>query len=206
MNIQEKYSSNTLFFVFLSLLILSSGCAQKTTVVLLPDPSGKVGHVTVTTNAGSVDITQAREATVVKGRESLPAAPKILSENAIQADFTPVLTMLPGQPIHFILYFKGGTTELTTESMQIVPKILQSIVGTSSKNISVIGHADTAGDRQYNLQLSRKRAAAISRILTQQGVDSSSIKSTSHGEENPLIKTADNIHEPKNRRVEVVVR
>jgi len=91
LNIQEKYSSNTLFFVFLSLLVLSSGCAQKTTVVLLPDPSGKVGHVTVTTNAGSVDITQAREATVVKGRESLPAAPKILSENAIQADFTPVI-------------------------------------------------------------------------------------------------------------------
>ncbi len=193
-------------FIFLAFFLLSSGCAPKTTVVLLADPTGKVGHITVSTDAGSMDITRAREATTVKGRESIPSSPEILSQETIDADFSPVLTMLPSQPVHFILYFKGGSTELTSESLQTLPAILKSIHNRNSQNISVIGHTDTAGDRQYNLQLSRKRALTVSQILEQKGVDSNFIQSTSHGEENPLVKTADNVHEPKNRRVEVVVR
>ncbi|MGB3211138.1 MAG: OmpA family protein [Desulforhopalus sp.] len=202
---REKHGNKILLFIFLSLIVVCSGCA-KTTVVLLPDPEGKVGHVTVSTNAGSIDITQEREATTVRGRDSLPADPKILSEKAIDADFSRALAMLPDQPVHFILYFKSESAELTAESKKTLPEIFQSIDDKQSQNISVIGHTDTAGDHQYNLQLSLKRATAIRRILVKEGVDSTFIKSTSHGEENPLVKTADNIHEPRNRRVEVVVR
>ncbi len=199
-------SNHTLFFLFLALLVILSGCAAKTTIVLLPDPDGKVGHVTVSTDVGSADITQAREATTVKGRESLPTSPKILSLKAIDADFAQVLTTLPGQPIHFILYFQGGGKVLTDESRQTLPAILESINSTKSQHISVIGHSDTAGDAQYNLQLSQERAAAIRRMLVEQGVDPTFITSTSHGEENPRVKTADNVNEPQNRRVEIVVR
>ncbi len=204
--IRAQWSNNILLLIFLALLLLLSGCAAKTTVVLLPDPDGKVGHVTVSTDVGSTDITQAREATTVKGRESLPSAPKILSSEAINADFSRVLTMLPSKPVHFILYFEGGSTDLTADSRQILPAILESINNRKSQHISVIGHSDTVGDNQYNLQLSRERAAAIRRLLVQQGVASTFITSTSHGEENPLVKTADNVNEPKNRRVEVVVK
>lgn len=202
----EKHCNTVLFLVFLVLFLLLSGCAKKTTIILLPDPDGKVGHVTVSTDIGSTDITQAREATVVKGRASQPTAPKIISENEIEANFSPVLAILPSQPSHFILYFKSESTELKPDSVKTLPKILESIDSRNSQNISVIGHSDTAGDEQYNLQLSRKRAAAIKHLLVKQGVDSTYIKSTSHGEENPLVKTADNVHEPRNRRVEVVVR
>ncbi len=187
-------------------LLLVAGCAQKTTVVLLPDPDGKVGHVTVSTDVGSTDITHAREATTVKGRDSLPASPTILSEETIAAEFSPVLTILPAQPVHFILYFKSESTELTEQSIKILPEIFTSIKSRNSQDISVIGHSDTAGDRQYNLQLSRKRALAVTGILVDNGVDATYIKSTSHGEMNPLVKTPDNTHEPRNRRVEVVVR
>jgi len=192
--------------VCISFLLLSYGCAKKTTVVLLPDPDGKVGHVTVSNDAGTLDITHAREATTVKGRDSLPAGSTILSKEAIDAEFSPVLTILPAQPVHFILYFKSESTELTEQSVKILPEIIASIQSRKSQDISVIGHSDTAGDRQYNLQLSRKRALAVSRILEKKDVEATFIKSTSHGEMNPLVKTADNTHEPRNRRVEVVVR
>ena len=201
----EQYNSTVIFF-FLCLILLSSGCAQKTTIVLLPDPDGKVGHVTVSTDAGAIDITKAREATTASGRKSPPASPRILSQESIDADFSPVLSILPEQPVHFILYFKGGSTELTADSTKTLPKILESIAARNSQNISVIGHSDTAGDPRYNLQLSQKRASVISQVLVQEGVNATFIKSTSHGEKNPLVKTADNVHEPKNRRVEVVVR
>jgi outer membrane protein OmpA-like peptidoglycan-associated protein len=202
----EKRCTRVLLLTFLTLLFLSYGCAKKTTVVLLPDPDGGVGHVTVSTEAGSTDITKEREATVVKGRESLPTSPKILSEDAIKADFSQVLAILPGQPVHFILYFDRESTELIAESTKSLPEIVELIYSRNSQNISVIGHTDTAGNRRYNLQLSRDRAAAVKRVLIQKGVDSAYIKSTSHGEENPLIKTGNNVHEPRNRRVEVVVR
>jgi len=202
----DKQNGKVWLLVFICFLLLLSGCAQKTTVVLLPDPNGKVGHVTVSNDAGTMDITREREATTVEGRESLPTSPTILSKQVIDAYFSPVLAALPMQPVHFILYFKSESTELTSESAKTLPEILSCIQSRSSQDISVIGHSDTAGDRQYNLQLSRGRASAVSRILIAKGVDSTSIRSTSHGEMNPLVKTADNTHEPRNRRVEVVVR
>jgi OmpA-OmpF porin, OOP family len=204
--ITAPQNQRILLFSLLAVFFLIAGCAKKTTVVLLPDPDGRVGQVTVSTDIGSLDISQAREATTVTGRDSRPSPPAILSEAAIAADFSPVLTILPERPVHFILYFTSQTTELTAASLGTLPKILASITQRNARDISVIGHTDTAGDRQYNLQLSRKRAAAVRSILIEQGVDPDDIHATSHGEENPLIKTADNVHEPRNRRVEVVVR
>ena len=38
------------------------------------------------------------------------------------------------------------------------------------------------------------------------GIDSKMVEVTGHGENNPLVDTADNVSEPLNRRVEIVVR
>ncbi len=50
------------------------------------------------------------------------------------------------------------------------------------------------------------RARVTSDILVASGSVRAHISVTSHGEGNPLIKTADEIAEPKNRRVEVVIK
>ena len=192
--------------LLISVVLLVSGCAQNTTVVLLPDPDGKVGRITVENDAGTVDLSNPAEATVVPARDNRPKTPEIMSKDTIQSSFAVVLTALPEQPQHFILYFLSGSTELAEESQQLLPAILQSIATRHSQDISIIGHSDTAGDHGYNLKLSQKRAQAVSLILTQEGVPLDHLKTTSHGEENPLIKTADNVQEPKNRRVEVVIR
>jgi outer membrane protein OmpA-like peptidoglycan-associated protein len=186
--------------------LIISGCAPTTTVVLLPDPDGKVGALTVSTDAGSVDIAKAGEATTVKSKTSLPSKPTIFSEDKIVAKFGEALASLPEQPVHFILYFKSGSTELTKKSTDLLPKILETVEERESQSISVVGHTDTAGNRKYNLRLSTLRAKAVSRLLVEKGVKKGDIKSTSHGEENPLVKTADNVNEPRNRRVEVIVR
>lgn len=182
-----------------------SGCA-KTTVVLLPDPDGKVGKLSISNEAGSVDIDKAGEATTVSGKQSLPSQPEVLPEEKITAKYGEVLASLPEQPVHFILYFRSGSTTLTPESVNKIPEIMETINQRQSQSISVVGHADTAGNRQYNLRLSKQRADAVGRILTEKGIKKFHIKTTSHGEENPLIKTADNVNEPRNRRVEVIVR
>ncbi len=201
--IQKRFI--TILFLIIA-FIFSFGCAKKTTIILLPDPAGKVGHVTVYTEAGSLDITQAREATVIKGRRFVPDSPEILSSAEIEADFSSALSILPLQPAHFLLFFERESTELVADSMKTLSIIIDLIISRNSHNISVVGHTDTVGDHPYNLQLSKERASAISRILIGAGIDSTYIRSTSHGEMFPLIKTADDIHEPRNRRVEVIVR
>ena len=188
------------------ILLLLSGCAQKTTVVLLSDPDGHVGSLSVANSGGEVEINQLAEATIVTSREVKPGKPETLSEQQITAQFSAVLSTLPNQPEHFLLYFQTGSTQLTNDSEATLPQILQSIKNRNSENIDVVGHSDTAGDRDYNLRLSRERALAIGQILILKGVPQAHITSTSHGEENPLIKTADNVQEAKNRRVEVVVK
>lgn len=188
------------------LLFVSSGCAQKTTVVLLADPDGHVGHLTVTNDAGAVTMNQPAQATHVADRQSSPGQPETLSEQQIADQFSAVLATVPNQPEHFLLYFQKGATTLTAESEAMLPHILQSISEKNSRAISVIGHSDTDGDRDFNLRLSKERAQAVGAILTRQGVQPEDIICTSHGEENPLVKTADNVPEPKNRRVEVVIK
>lgn len=193
------------FIFFIAIGVNLSGCA-KTTVVLLPDPDGKVGKLSISNEAGSVDIDKAGEATTVRGKQSLPSRPEVLPEEKITAKYGDVLASLPEQPVHFILYFRSGSTTLTPESVNKIPEIMETINQRQSQSISVVGHADTAGNRQYNLRLSKQRADAVGRILAEKGIMKIHIKTTSHGEENPLIKTADNVNEPRNRRVEVIVR
>jgi outer membrane protein OmpA-like peptidoglycan-associated protein len=202
----HSYANRVLFIAILTILFFASGCAKKTTVVLLPDPDGKVGHVTVTSDITTVDLDQANEATVVAGRNKMPTEPRIMKQEKIDADFGVVLAVLPEKPTHFLLYFETGSTKLTSDSQKTLSDITQTINANDSQDISVIGHADRAGNRDYNMTLSTKRATEVVRLLVQQGVKPEYVKATSHGEENPLIKTADNVQSPKNRRVEVVVR
>ena len=193
-------------FALFFLLTFTSGCAKKTTVVLLPDDDGTVGQVIVSTSSSSIELQKAGEATVISSPDSAPSVPEILEKETIDSTFGEALSALPDKPVHFLLYFFSDSTQLTMESTEIIPQILKAIRKRSSIDISVIGHSDTAGDPSYNLTLSKKRASAVARIISMQGIDKTYIHVTSHGEGNPLIKTADNVHEPRNRRVEVVVR
>ena len=54
-----------------------------------------------------------------------------------------------------------------------------------------------------NVPISIERANAVRDLLVKEGIDPAIIEVTSHGEENPLIPTADEVAEPRNRRVEI---
>ena len=183
-----------------------AGCTPKNIVVLLPDPDGSVGTITVENRAGSVEIDTPNQATAIKDQQTAPRAPYPIEKDKIDTIFANVLAIQPTPPVHFILYFKRNSTALKPESLKILPDIVAIIKDKDSVNISVVGHTDTAGDKNYNLNLSMRRAAAVSNLLVDRGVRQEYIYTTSHGEENPLIKTKDNVSEPRNRRVEVVVR
>ena len=67
----------------------------------------------------------------------------------------------------------------------------------------IVGHADTKGTKEYNLELSLKRALSVQDLLIKYGINKSNIKILGKGENNLAIKTKDETAHPANRRVEI---
>ncbi|MBN1546979.1 MAG: OmpA family protein [Syntrophaceae bacterium] len=191
-----------LFFLF-----HMTGCAgNKNLVLLVPDPDGSVGRIVVSNAGGSVEMNTAYQASTLRDKDTAPSAPRVMEKTEVESIFTEALKIQPAQPTHFLLYFGSDSVDLAPESQKVLVVILERIHENKSASVSVIGHSDTAGDKAYNLMLSNRRAKAITDLLLEKGIDKNQIETTSHGEENPLVKTGDDVSEPKNRRVEVVVR
>lgn len=175
-------------------------------VVLLPDPDGKVGRVTVTNEGGSRTLGQAGTATRIADERTPPTEPAPLTAAEVDSLFGDALRAQPAPPLHFILYFENSSTELTPASRGDFPRVVTAIRERASVDTSVVGHSDTAGDARTNLELSLARAKAVAALLAAEGIDPTTLEITSHGEANPLVRTGDNVSEPRNRRVEVTVR
>ncbi len=188
------------------ILIGAFGCTQKNMVVLVPGKHGAVKPIAVSNQAGSVELNSPYQSTTIKNGNTSPEQPATMDQAEIHTVFGQALAFQPTPPVHFILYFEKVSTKLTPESLRVLPEIVETVRSRNSMDVGVIGHADTIGNKQFNLRLSSQRAAAVGKLLVERGVKPECLEISSHGEENPLILTEDNINEPKNRRVEVVVR
>lgn len=183
-----------------------AGCAQKTTFVLLPDPSGNVGSITITNPQGTRTLSQAGQFVVIKSKTDGPGEIGTMDQEKIHALFGQALAIQPLSPARFLLFFKPEAIDPNPESEAEIPKIMQAIEDRNSMDISVNGHTDRMGEDDYNYNLSFRRAQQVRSILEDRGVAPSFITTTSHGPHNPLVPTADDVPEPLNRRVEVIVR
>ncbi len=201
--------ARTLFIsVFLISFLVS--CAAKNNrsmvVVLLPGSDGKTGQIVVSNKGGSRLISKPEQAIEIRSANVAPSEPFTMNIEKIRDDFGEALSALPSPPIHFILYFHTGTSIITEESRKLLAKILPEIASRKTMEVSVVGHTDTEGTRKMNQKLGMERAMEIKNLLVSQGIDPRIIEVTSHGEGNLLVKTPDGVPEPRNRRVEVILR
>ncbi len=195
-----------LLFV-LYLLLSIAGCATvKDTVILVPDADGKVGQITITTTDGSRTLSEANTVVKVSKTGKKLTDPYKIDQKQIEALFSESIRALPPAPISFLLYFPLNSSELTAESKAYVPQVLSIISVREYYEISIIGHTDTAGSDDLNMQLSADRAAAVRDLLVSYGIHSGRMELRYHGKREPLVPTGDNVREARNRRVEVVVK
>jgi outer membrane protein OmpA-like peptidoglycan-associated protein len=173
--------------------------------LLIPDPEGKVGQITVTNRTGTQVLDQPRQGSTVQSANDAPSPPSTLDETEIKRIFGEALAAQPAAPARFILYFKDDSEELTPESEVSLLEGFRTIRARGALDISVIGHTDTIGTREYNYQLSLRRARKVADLVAKQGVDRNILDIESHGEDNLLVKTGDQVREPRNRRVEITV-
>jgi len=193
-------------FVILFAFLFSSCATDGNVVLLLPDADGKAGSIVVSNQAGASVISEAKTAAVISSATSAPSTPAPMDDEAIGKNFGEAISVLPLPPVHFNLYFKLGSVELTCESKALLLKVQPTIAERKSADISVVGHTDRVGTREYNHKLGLERAHLIRNRIVRLGVREEHIEVDSHGEYNPLVKTADEVQESRNRRVEVIVR
>jgi outer membrane protein OmpA-like peptidoglycan-associated protein len=175
-------------------------------IILLPDPeSGTVGRAIVTNGAGSVELTEARASTTVSPNRA-PAPPAVLSDADTQRLFGTVVASLPPAAAHFTVYFLFNSEELTPESAALLPQVLETVSNRPFPEVTVIGHTDTVGAAGTNVELGLRRAAMVRDRLVAAGLNPSFVEATSHGEADLLVSTGDNVNEPRNRRVEIIVQ
>jgi outer membrane protein OmpA-like peptidoglycan-associated protein len=130
-----------------------------------------------------------------------------VTETEIQARFGDTLAHLPHKPLQFIFYFPEGSSALTQDSQQQLPLLRQALDRYPATEILIVGHTDTVGDALANDALSMQRAQAMRDILEAEGFgEQARIELAGRGEREPLIETADEVREPRNRRVVVHVR
>ena len=107
-----------------------------------------------------------------------------------------------------IVYFEFNQDTLDADERSKIDRLLYTIEDPAF--VSLIGHADTSGDNQYNQWLSVRRAAAVKRHIdarleaTGQS-DKLFISITGTGEESVVKATGDEIRERSNRIVEILV-
>ena len=75
----------------------------------------------------------------------------------------------------------------------------------SSVTVTIEGHADERGTREYNLALGERRANAVKEYLIYLGIDAKRIKTVSYGEERPVALGSDDVAWAQNRRGVTVV-
>ena len=183
--------------------------AKRDLIVLLPDPDGKVGTIRVATKGGSQTLDKPGNATQVEDVGEPPTDPRPLGEREITSVFGPALSAQPdpkGRFVSFILHFDRDTTNLAPESKKVLPEVVRTIKNRQPNDVYVTGHTDRVGTEVYNTELSSKRAYYIRDLLVSSGVKPNALVVSFHGESMPLVHTGDEIAEPLNRRVEVIVR
>ena len=103
------------------------------------------------------------------------------------------------------IYFSSDSSELTTEARQSLEGQAKWLRRYPDRTITIEGHADERGTREYNIALGARRAAAVKSFLVSQGIGSATIRTTSYGKERPIAVCNDISCWSKNRRAQTVL-
>ena len=101
-----------------------------------------------------------------------------------------------------VIYFDYDSYIVKPEFQAVIEAHAQFLKSSQRAKVSLEGHTDERGSREYNLALGQKRADAVRQSLTLLGVSAAQIESVSFGEEKPAVAGSDEAAYAKNRRAE----
>lgn len=189
---------------WLAALLVGACAAPTDRVILLPDADGRPSGA-VAVRAGKEERVLAAayaQATVADGRIDVGST----SAEQVKADFGDLLALQPARARHWTVYFEAGGSVLTAESGTALAQLRSALAQAEAGEVIVIGHTDRVGTLADNDRLSLARAEAVRDLLVAAGLPPDRITVAGRGERSPIVPTADEVAEPRNRRVEIKLR
>ncbi len=175
-----------------------AGCAQQS-YVMLADNGGGLGGVVLGEDG------ERRLDASGQGIAIAAGLAFAVSDVRRKADFDRALAAQPALPERFTLHL-APSGQLDGAAEQLLDGVLLAARRRDYPVVTVIGHTDTLGHRAANEQVGLRRAQAVAELLRVKGLEAMELRVESHGERNLLIATPDATAEPRNRRVEILVR
>jgi peptidoglycan-associated lipoprotein len=102
------------------------------------------------------------------------------------------------------IYFEFDSFTVDEQYKPIVESHARYLAGNRNARVTLQGHGDERGAREYNIALGQKRADAVKRMMTLLGVQELQIETVSFGEEKPKNLGHDEASWTENRRVDIV--
>ena len=184
-------------------LIVSACAGISDRVVLLPQPDGAPSAVQVSAGSQTLLLNQPYASAELQ-RGTLRAGRS--SAKAVQQDYGALLALQAARPQRFTVQFETNGARLTAEAGSVLDRVRQALATLAVPEVIVTGHTDRVGSVEANDKLSLQRAEAVRDILVGAGFARELITVSGRGEREPAVPTADEVAEPRNRRVEIKIR
>ncbi|OGI65295.1 MAG: peptidoglycan-associated lipoprotein [Candidatus Muproteobacteria bacterium RBG_16_60_9] len=102
------------------------------------------------------------------------------------------------------VYFEFDSSALDADNRRIVEAHARYLAANSKLRVTLEGHADERGTREYNIALGERRGQAVEKIMRVLGVTAGNLAVTSFGEEKPIAPEHNESAWALNRRVEII--
>ena len=150
-----------------------------------------------------------RSASVLSRRSVLVFATACASLGAAVATGAHAQSKSKGDPEQYVLYFDFGSAKLSSVARPVIGDAAAAIRETVAKgnfsHVKVIGYADTVGTPDGQDRLSLRRANTVRDELVRDGIEPGAIKTEGRGKLEPEVLTGDQVKNPRNRRVRIVI-
>ena len=101
--------------------------------------------------------------------------------------------------------FATGSATVNASLRSEISSIAANLTSYPNSTIKVLGHTDNVGTAAFNMDLSQRRAFAVSDILSGSGVPSSRLTAIGVGEDQPVASNTTDSGRAQNRRVEIII-
>ncbi len=104
-----------------------------------------------------------------------------------------------------LIYFSSDSSDLTPEAEQTMANQVRWLQEHPSQTVSIEGHADERGTREYNISLGARRAQTVRNRLANGGISAARIRTISYGKERPVATCDDISCWSQNRRAQTIL-
>lgn len=124
----------------------------------------------------------------------------------VEADASSMLDEInkSGHVAVYGINFDTGKSAIQESSEAVLAQVAKLLTDNADLKLRVEGHTDNQGKSKDNLELSKKRAAAVKAWLVKKGIDASRLTTDGFGDKKPVGDNKTDEGRAKNRRVELV--